>query len=134
MPSLHYTTSPEKYVTRSWEHFQMSGQGPYFGQLIWFQKYHSEKVQSAIDRYANEIRRVARGHVTPHLKKQKSEYLVGDKLTYADLMFVTWAVHVENVAGARAEPQRVRRIYPALAGTADKPANGGKASGSSEQT
>ncbi len=33
---LHYTQSPQKYTQRCWEHFQMSGQGPYFGQLAWF--------------------------------------------------------------------------------------------------
>lgn len=29
---LHYKTSPEKYITQQWLHFQMSGQGPYYGQ------------------------------------------------------------------------------------------------------
>lgn len=74
----------------------MSGQGPYFGQLIWFVRYHPEKVQSAIDRYAKEIKRVT-GVIDAHLKKQKSEYLVGDKLTYADLMFIPWAVTAQSL-------------------------------------
>ncbi|KAK8922640.1 glutathione-s-transferase theta, gst [Metarhizium anisopliae] len=95
---LQYTSTPEKYQTRVWEHFQMSGQGPYFGQLIWFTRYHPEKLQSAIDRYAKEVRRVT-GVIDAHLKKQKTEYLVGDKLTYADLMFVPWAVAVSSMAG-----------------------------------
>ncbi|GAB0138463.1 hypothetical protein EsDP_00006698 [Epichloe bromicola] len=88
---LQYTSVPEKYQTRVWEHFQMSGQGPYFGQFIWFSKYHPEKFQSAVDRYANEVKRVT-GVIDAHLKKQKTDYLVGDKVTYADLMFVPWAV------------------------------------------
>ena len=33
---LHYTNSPEKFTQLSWMHFQMSGQGPYFGQKAWF--------------------------------------------------------------------------------------------------
>ena len=33
---LHYTNSPEKYLQNSWAHFQMSGQGPYYGQKAWF--------------------------------------------------------------------------------------------------
>ncbi len=33
---LSYTEFPQKYEQRCWEHFQMSGQGPYFGQLAWF--------------------------------------------------------------------------------------------------
>jgi glutathione S-transferase len=92
---LSYASGPEKYQTRVWEHFQMSGQGPYFGQLIWFTRYHPEKVQSALDRYAKEVRRVT-GVIDAHLKKQKTEYLVGDKLTYADLMFVPWT---NSIAG-----------------------------------
>lgn len=68
----------------------MSGQGPYFGQLIWFTRYHPEQVESAKERYANEVKRVT-GVIDAHLKKQKTKYLVGDKLTYADLMFVPWA-------------------------------------------
>lgn len=93
---LQYTSVPEKYQTRVWEHFQMSGQGPYFGQLIWFSRYHPEKVQSAVDRYANEVKRVT-GVIDAHLKRQKTDYLVGDKLTYADLMFVPWAVTIAGL-------------------------------------
>ncbi|KAG5949633.1 hypothetical protein E4U53_005804 [Claviceps sorghi] len=93
---LSYATSPEKYQTRVWEHFQMSGQGPYFGQLVWFSRYHPDKVPSAVTRYANEVKRVT-GVIDAHLKKQKTEYLVGDKLTYADLMFVPWAVYIAKV-------------------------------------
>ena len=33
--------------------FQMSGQGPYFGQSGWFQVLHHEKLPSAIERYQN---------------------------------------------------------------------------------
>lgn len=39
---LHYTTEPETYLTQSWLHFQMSGQGPYFGQRAWFVMFHPE--------------------------------------------------------------------------------------------
>lgn len=49
-----------------------------------------------MDRYANEVRRVT-GVIDAHLKKQKTEYLVGDKLTYADLMFIPWAVAVSTL-------------------------------------
>jgi glutathione S-transferase len=44
-------------------------------------------VQSAIDRYANEVRRVL-GVLDGVLKDR--EWLVGDKMTYADLSFVAY--------------------------------------------
>ncbi|KAL1305408.1 hypothetical protein AAFC00_002295 [Neodothiora populina] len=84
-----YTSSPEKYQLKQWLHFQVSGQGPYFGQRVWFSVYHPEKVQSAIDRYGGEIKRVF-GVLDAHLKKTGAEYLVGDKYTYADLSFIPW--------------------------------------------
>ncbi|KAK2594183.1 hypothetical protein QQS21_008122 [Conoideocrella luteorostrata] len=95
---LQYTSLKEKYQTKAWEHFQMSGQGPYFGQLIWFTRYHPEKVPSAVERYTKEIKRVT-SVIDTHLKKQGTEYLVGDKLTYADLMFVPWATAVTPLVG-----------------------------------
>ncbi|KAG6026035.1 hypothetical protein E4U41_001373 [Claviceps citrina] len=95
--TLSYAHPPQKHQTRVWEHFQMSGQGPYFGQLVWFTRYHPDKIQSAIDRYANEVRRVT-GVIDAHLKRQKTEYLVGDRVTYADLMFVPWAVAIVALA------------------------------------
>ncbi|KAM0540819.1 hypothetical protein ACHAPJ_013489 [Fusarium lateritium] len=92
---LHYSSFPEKYITRSWEHFQSSGQGPYFGQLVWFRTFHDEKVPSAIERYTKETIRVT-GVLDAHLKKQGTGYLVGDRITYADLMFVTWTYIFEE--------------------------------------
>ncbi|KAI9786523.1 MAG: glutathione S- transferase, nitrogen catabolite repression regulator [Peltula sp. TS41687] len=86
---LTYTSFPEKYKQLQWLHFQMSGQGPYFGQKAWFSNYHSEKIASAEERYANEIRRVL-GVIDAHLKKHGTPYLVGDKCTFADLAWVTW--------------------------------------------
>jgi len=87
---LSYTTSPEKWLTLSWLHFQMSGQGPYYGQKAWFTFFHPEKnLTSVLERYGNEIKRVV-GVIDRHLKKQGTDYLVGDKCTFADLAFVMW--------------------------------------------
>ena len=33
---LHSAEGPGKYQEATWKHFQMSGQGPYYGQLAWF--------------------------------------------------------------------------------------------------
>jgi len=61
---------------------------PYFRQAAWFQKFHSEKIPSAIERYDNEIKRVF-GILESVLAKCPSGYLVGDKATVADLAFIT---------------------------------------------
>ena len=87
----------EKWLLRSWLHFQMSGQGPVFGQKMWFTHVHAEKdIASVIDRYGNETKRSC-GVIEMHLAKRKKEsrssedlWLVGDKCTCADLAFVPW--------------------------------------------
>ncbi|KAL2825281.1 glutathione S-transferase [Aspergillus cavernicola] len=79
--------SKDYFLAKQWLHFQMSGQGPYFGQLGWFARFHPEKIQSAIDRYTNEIRRVS-GVLDGVLKDRG--YLVGDKFSYVDAAFLPW--------------------------------------------
>lgn len=84
------------YLAKQWLHFQMSGQGPYYGQLVWFKKFHAEQVPSAVERYAKEVNRVT-GVLEGWLEKQAGLYgeedgpwLVGGKLSYVDLAFVPW--------------------------------------------
>ena len=60
---------------------------PYFGQAIWFIRFHSEQVPSAIERYRNEIKRVL-GVLESVLATR--EYLVGGKATAADFAFLTY--------------------------------------------
>lgn len=76
---------PEKYQQLQWLYFQASGQGPYFGQLVWFMRYHQEQIPSAVERYAKEVRRVF-GVLESVLSKQ--EWLVGNKFTVADITFI----------------------------------------------
>ncbi|KAF6843410.1 URE2 protein [Colletotrichum musicola] len=84
---ISYDSFPEKYHLKQWLHFQMSGQGPYFGQLGWFLRFHPEDVPSAKKRYAEQTVRVF--SVLDRTLKGR-EYLVGDKATYADIAFMTW--------------------------------------------
>ncbi|KAK5676461.1 hypothetical protein LTS10_010761 [Elasticomyces elasticus] len=87
---LQYTSSPEKWDQAAWKYFQVSGQGPYFGQAVWFKVYHPEQnLTSAIDRYNGEIKRVL-GVIDAHLAKTGKLYLVGDKVSFVDFMFVPW--------------------------------------------
>lgn len=53
-----------------------------------FAMFHHEDVPSAKERYKNEAKRVTK--VLNDFLADK-EYLVGNKCTYADLSFVTWA-------------------------------------------
>ncbi|KAK8080066.1 Glutathione S-transferase 1 [Apiospora hydei] len=96
----------ERQRCNQWLHFQMSGQGPYFGQCGWFQHLHPEKYQPAIDRYANEIRRVLgvlegvlseRAAATATAAGGGVPWLVGGKMTFADMAFVPWNFRLSEV-------------------------------------
>lgn len=63
------------------------GQGPYFGQLGWFAFYHEEKIPSAIERYVKEVHRVL--GVLDNILEGK-QYLVDEKVSYADISFIPW--------------------------------------------
>ncbi|KDQ51749.1 hypothetical protein JAAARDRAFT_40773 [Jaapia argillacea MUCL 33604] len=88
-----FSSGLEKYQQLQWLFFQASGQGPYFGQGFWFKLFHSEKIPSAVERYQNEAKRVI--SVLEGVLS-KSEWLVGDKYTIADLSFITWHVGAVN--------------------------------------
>ncbi|KAI4142197.1 MAG: hypothetical protein LQ340_007417, partial [Diploschistes diacapsis] len=99
--ALTYDTLNEKHLLNQWLFFQCSGQGPYFGQSGWFSNYHPEKIQSAIDRYSTELKRilsVLEGHlsgaapVADNAPPGAREWLVGNKITFADIAFVPWNV------------------------------------------
>jgi len=96
---LSATTETEKYQILQWMSFQISGQGPYFGQAAWFTYFHSEKLPSAIERYQKEIQRVL-GVFELHFQQTGQEYLVGNRATAADLMFIPWnASAMQGLAG-----------------------------------
>lgn len=73
----------------------MSGQGPYFGQAVWFHMFHPEDVKSAKERYEEQVVRVVQ--VLEEILKGKT-YLLGDKLTYVDFAWVPWNGLVMNPA------------------------------------
>ncbi|KAF2244525.1 glutathione S-transferase domain-containing protein [Trematosphaeria pertusa] len=90
----------ERNLERQWLMFQMSGQGPYFGQAAWFNILHPERIPSAMARYSAEVRRILSildGHLAT------SPYLVGDKLTYADFSFIPWNSMVDILPGESKE-------------------------------
>jgi glutathione S-transferase len=92
--------SNESYLAEQWLFFQVSGQGPYYGQSIYFKRYHHEKVQSTEDRFNKEINRVT-GVLDGWLAKQETgadgPWLVGGKFSYADLAFINWQNAVKSI-------------------------------------
>ncbi|EME41305.1 hypothetical protein DOTSEDRAFT_73646 [Dothistroma septosporum NZE10] len=110
--AISYSTFPEKYLQSQWKHLQMSGQGPYFGQAAWFQFFHSEKnITSAIDRYKNEIKRII-SVIDLHLTKTGKPYLVGDKVTFADLMFVPWNIVAADMLMGGSFAEEWQKTHP----------------------
>ncbi len=112
-----YATLKERHLVNQWLHFQMSGQGPYYGQAAWsvlivspaslerlsshiadtkdrFNVLHPEKIPSCQERYNNEIRRVL-GVLEGQLSTR--QWLVGNKMTFADLAFATWNDRLDDV-------------------------------------
>lgn len=90
--------STEQYHAKQWLYFQVSGQGPYFGQAAWFAKFHPEQLPSAKERYNNEVKRVS-GVLDEWLGQQKQKYaetggdgpwLVGNRCSFADISFIMW--------------------------------------------
>ncbi|KAI0090826.1 glutathione S-transferase [Irpex rosettiformis] len=100
----------DKYLQLQWLFFQASGQGPYFGQFMWFNRMHPEKIPSAIERYANETKRVL-GVLEAVLSKQ--EWLVGNKFSVADISFIPWNdIAIEYILG---ESFDFAKEYPSVA-------------------
>lgn len=89
----------EFWQARQWLCFQISGQGPYYGQFVVFKKYHPERVVSAVERYAKEANRVS-GVLEAWLGEQKGKFgdegegpwLVGTKKSFADMAFIPWQI------------------------------------------
>ncbi|KAI0903460.1 glutathione S-transferase [Ustulina deusta] len=95
---LSYESLNDRHLCNQWLHFQMSGQGPYYGQVSWFNHLHPEKIPSAIERYANEVRRIL-GVLETVLSKKPADvqWLVGDKMTFADMAFMPWNSRLSEV-------------------------------------
>ncbi|KPM44376.1 hypothetical protein AK830_g2176 [Neonectria ditissima] len=104
---LTFTSAPEKWHLKQYLHFQMSGQGPYYGQVAWFYFFHPEDVPTAKVRYQEQMVRVVQ--VLDKILEGK-EWLVGGKCTYADLAFVPWNTFVPAV-GNTVEKYEIETKY-----------------------
>ncbi|KAH7408092.1 glutathione S-transferase [Phaeosphaeria sp. MPI-PUGE-AT-0046c] len=95
---LSYDTLKERHLCNQWLAFQISGQGPYFGQVAWFIHLHPEKIPSAIDRYTNELKRIL-GVLEGALEGK--QWLVGDRITFADLSFAPWNDRIDALLACK---------------------------------
>jgi glutathione S-transferase len=87
--------STEAYHAKQWLFYQVSGQGPYYGQAVWFKRAHPERLPSAVERYLKEIGRVT-AVLEGHLAKQKADadnngpWMVGSRMSFVDLALFSW--------------------------------------------
>lgn len=77
-----------------WLMFQMGGIGPMMGQANVFYRYFPEKIQPAIDRYQNEVKRL---FSVLDIQLKDSEYLTAD-YSIADMANWCW-VHTHEWSG-----------------------------------
>lgn len=92
--------SHEAQHARQWLFYQVSGQGPYYGQAVWFANYHHEQIESAKERYFKEYERITSvvdGHLQKQDKGADGPWLVGGKFSYADLAWVPWQVMTKSL-------------------------------------
>jgi len=108
--TIHFGSgTKESYLLDQWMTFQVSGQGPYFGQVAHFARFHPVKLPTAIERYQKEIVRVISVLDDVLAKKQ---YLVGDKPTIADFCFLTWNAGLSFLlAGAEEGVDDLKKKY-----------------------
>jgi GST-like protein len=76
-----------RYKCLEWMMFQMGGVGPMFGQWNHFGAYAPEKIPYAVERYANEVKRLTR--VMNH-RLEAARWLAGDEYSMADIITFPW--------------------------------------------
>ncbi|KAF2206610.1 hypothetical protein CERZMDRAFT_14479, partial [Cercospora zeae-maydis SCOH1-5] len=108
---LHYQPDSQAWwQCQQWLAYQMGAQSPFFSLKAWFSNQHNQKVPTVVDRFADDVLRIV-SILEHYLKEGKSDYLVGDKCTYADLVFVPWNNKIDEVMG-RAEAWQIEKECP----------------------
>lgn len=80
-------SGPERYRALEWLNWQMGGLGPMSGQLGYFTVFASEPVPAAIERYANEVKRLLNVFAT---RLKGNAYAAGTDYTIADMAIYPW--------------------------------------------
>src|SRR5476649_2830069 len=83
-----YPTDERRRVeVEQWLFWQMGGLGPMAGQMNHFRRYAPEKIEYAINRYTNEVRRL---YGVMNKRLEKRDYLAGS-YSIADMACFGWA-------------------------------------------
>jgi len=102
----------QRYRCLQWLMWQMGGIGPMFGQYNHFASYAKEKLPYAIERYANEVRRL---HRVLNKRLAESEYLAGPGYSIADIACFAWVRNPQRRDVDLAQYPAVQRWHDAIA-------------------
>ncbi len=100
-----------RYACLQWLMFQMGGVGPMFGQYGHFHNYAPEKIPYAMDRYANEVRRL---HGVLEKRLAEAAFLAGDDYSIADIATWPWLRAPERRGIDFADFPNIRRWFAAI--------------------
>ena len=100
-----------RYACLQWLMFQMGGVGPMFGQYGHFHTYAPEKLPYAMERYANEVKRL---HRVLDKRLSEVEYLAGDDYSIADIATYPWLRSPERRGIDFADYPNVARWFKAI--------------------
>jgi GST-like protein len=100
-----------RYTCLQWLMFQMGGIGPMFGQYGHFHNYAPEKLPYAMERYANEVRRL---HGVLEKRLSQAEFLAGEEYSIADIATFPWVRFPERRGIDLAEFPAVKRWFEAI--------------------
>ena len=106
------TDPGERLTCLQWLMFQMGGVGPMFGQYNHFATYAPEKVPYAIERYANEVKRL---HRVLDKRLDESVFLAGPEYGIADIATFPWVRNPERRGIDLADYPAVQRWHDAIA-------------------
>ncbi|KAL1865926.1 hypothetical protein VTK73DRAFT_5010 [Phialemonium thermophilum] len=91
---LYFPDFDNQQYVRQWLYFQASGQGPYYGQAVWFIKECGGEPKEVVERYQNETRRVIK---VLESVLSKRDWLVGGKMSVADIAFLQWNTSADRI-------------------------------------
>ena len=105
----------QRLVCLQWLMFQMGGIGPMFGQYNHFKSYAPEPIPYAVDRYANEVRRL---HRVLEKRLSQTAFLAGADYSIADIATFPWVRNPDRRGVNLEDFPAVRRWHDSIASRA----------------